>query len=286
MKTKIATLILLVSLTPLLAFTQTLKPDLLNWIHKGINEYTKSIKVETKTISGTKIDGWDATKVKVDNSIDATQYFVGKGDTLGSNGKGRPTNYDFKYEPTMSELFKIYKKLGSSFKPLFNLVPEQASTTFTPVDNRVTMVLRYAADSMTITGVKYSMNAAGAYTADQTNGFALFRLSNDTAYKIAETANTANVWTIAANTPTSIAFTSPVTIAPGFYALGFLYNNSAQTTQPTFAGCQNTLLTQGQSFANGWYISINFNTQNSFAAFYKSSTYYSASPIVPIFYVY
>ena len=242
-------------------------------------------------VQGVPLTGPDVTNAKNDHAklndnTDAKTVLVSKADSNYQKPGSYTTRYDFKNEVNTLDLYKIYKKLGTAIKPIFTLCPQIATTTVTPVDNRVCLTLMYAADTLTATGVKFSMNAAGAYTADQTNGFALFRISQDTAYKIAETANTATIWTTTAYSPTNIAFGTPVAVYPGFYAIGFIYNNAGQTTQPTFGGCQNQVLSTSQSLSYGWYLSMNFNTQNSFATFYKSSTYYSTNGIIPTFYIY
>jgi hypothetical protein len=86
----------------------------------------------------------------------------------------------------------------------------------------------------TLNGVRWFQTVQGNYTANNFNGFAIYRYDavNDTAYLVAQTANTGTIWQATANTWNTIDFTSPVNVQAGAFRIVAYYSSSAQTTAP------------------------------------------------------
>jgi hypothetical protein len=86
----------------------------------------------------------------------------------------------------------------------------------------------------TLNGVRWFQTVQGNYTANNFNGFAIYRYDvvNDTAYLVAQTANTGTIWQATANSWNTIAFTSPVNVEAGAFRIVAYYSSSAQTTAP------------------------------------------------------
>jgi hypothetical protein len=86
----------------------------------------------------------------------------------------------------------------------------------------------------TLNGVRWFQTVQGNYTANNFNGFAIYRYDavNDTAYLVAQTANTGTIWQATANTWNTIDFTSPVNVQAGAFRVVAYYSSSAQTTAP------------------------------------------------------
>lgn len=94
----------------------------------------------------------------------------------------------------------------------------------------------YLAQGQTITGVTVFVRTQGSYTGDNNNKVALYSYSGGTMTKVAESTNNSSLWTGTANAFQNIAFSSTYSASPGLYFIGFLYNNSTQTTAPALAG--------------------------------------------------
>jgi hypothetical protein len=94
----------------------------------------------------------------------------------------------------------------------------------------------------TLNGVRWFQTVQGSYTANNFNGFAIYRYDavNDTAYLVAQTANTGTIWQATANTWNTIDFTAPVNVQAGPYRIVAYYSSSAQTTAPAL-GSFNTV---------------------------------------------
>jgi hypothetical protein len=95
----------------------------------------------------------------------------------------------------------------------------------------------------TLNGVRWFQTVQGNYTANNFNGFAIYRYDavNDTAYLVAQTANTGTIWQATANTWNTIAFTAPVNVEAGAFRVVAYYSSSAQTTAPTIGTASNVV---------------------------------------------
>jgi hypothetical protein len=243
MRTKLLIIILIASLTPLLAFNQT--PDNKNWKHTGTNWFTKALNVMGVNVDKTSVDLWNKTSK---DTLQAKVVLVLRPDSIYQKPGSYTSRYDFKTEPVKSELLKAYSSFGSTIKML-PLCPPEFNDSYALTDGRAIFTLCYTADSITVTGFKYSLLVAGSYTADNYNGIALYSFSNGVITKISETANDGTIWATTANTIGIKNLPSPVTIAPGYYYIAILYNSSAQTTAPTFPANSIGILINA---AQGW----------------------------------
>lgn len=137
---------------------------------------------------------------------------------------------------------KAMDALGSSIKAQtvgVSLATIQQNVTL--VDGQVNYAAVWVPYSFTCTGIKWWMGALFVGTGDQTNDIALFSYSAGTLTKIAETASSNTFYSsnVTANTLITTAWASPVALTGGqIYYVGWIYNNSAQTTAPTIGGGQ------------------------------------------------
>lgn len=124
--------------------------------------------------------------------------------------------------------------LGLNMKA-YNLVcsPFEVRAASALTDARIDFVAVYLPGAQTITGVGFFQGAQGNFTGDQTNSIALYRYSGGTLTKVAESANNANIYKGTSNTWQRVAFSATYSATAGIYYIGFLYNQSAQTTAPT-----------------------------------------------------
>lgn len=118
------------------------------------------------------------------------------------------------------------KLLGCTYDPTYVAIAADALTDARAVWVPITL------PKGTITGLVVFMAVAGNFTGDQENSFGLYTSDGTTLSRVAISSNDANIWKSTANTQTAFAFTSPYTSAGGTFWIGYLYNNSAQTTAP------------------------------------------------------
>jgi len=207
-----------------------------NWHAKGFWKYDKPISVETKSVTGQKVVKWDSTYQEVIlNDIDLEPVIVAKKDSTNITTGSYVTRYDFRNEPSRENTIKIWRNYGSTIK----LFPASAlifTSTMGMVDGTVFWSLCYTADTITLTGFRYALQTAGAFTGDAFNGIALCSVSGGVATQIATTANNEAIWKTASFTPATVNLTAPITIPPGYYVTAAIYNSSAQTTAPVIQG--------------------------------------------------
>ena len=251
MKKLIITLIF--SILSVFIYAQTYTPDGKNWNHTGLNKFTKPVTIETKNLTGVKIDGYDATKAKVDNAAPAGNTLILKADSNYQKPGSYTTRYDFKNEPVRTPFQKALKGFGSTLK-LFPLYDYAFPNNNAMIDNRIYFVLCYTSDTVKITGFKYSLTTQGSFTADNYNGIGLYSVSGGsggTATLVSSTTNDVNgdLWKATASTLVTKDLPSPVTIAPGYYYIACVYNSSAQTTAPSIQG---TLIPIVYNLGQGW----------------------------------
>ena len=261
-------LFLIAFLFPVFLLAQTFTPDSKNWKHSGYNEYSKYLKIETKTLTGAKIDGYDSTRTKVKNSKYAGLSLVLKADSVNPTTGSYTTRYDFKNEVVNSDQYKFLKLCGTPFKG-FAPFPVNFANGVTMTDGRLAMNILYVADTTVMTGAKYYIKTQGSYTADNFNGFILYKVTGSTVTQVAITANTATAWSITSYSTGTIAFTAPYTAYPGVYYLACLSNWSAVTTVPVIDGMviSDFLATSGSTYPLIPYV----GTQNTAGASYNIS---------------
>ena len=233
------------------------------------NNFKYPITVQSKSITGAKIDGYDATKSKVDGAVPGANSFILKSDTNYQKPGGYTSRYDFKYEPTNAELWKMWKKSGADISPLMPTYPIVNVGATALVDGRLYLYRFYTPDSTTVHGFRIIMSASFAGTGDNYNGICLYRYSNDSIYLLGQTTNSTSFWTNTANTSVDKPLASNVTIPPGFYAVAPIYNNSAQTTAPTIEAPYISAIAKSVTFTGGWRTTSYINSVTTPAASYK-----------------
>lgn len=115
----------------------------------------------------------------------------------------------------------------------FNLLSCNTSTALT--DGQVKYTAVYLPKAATITGIKVYVRTQGSYTGDNENRVGLYTYSSGALTLVASSANSASLFTAAANAYQTIPFSATYAAQVGIYFVGIIYNNSAQTTAPTFA---------------------------------------------------
>jgi len=211
------------------------------------------------------------------DTVDFASVGVLKKDTVNVTTGSYTSRYDFKNEPTRHEYIKVLNKLGAGIK-LSPIMPSGGSfvgSSNQMIDQRASYVLAYVQDTVSVSSIQYQMHSAGNYTVDGTefNGIAIYSTSGTTATRIAITANTATAWTQAANTVATLNLTAPVTLYPGLYYVGFLYNYLVQTTAPYIVGLQPGTIYTGTVLSNSMSLGIFYSSVTQFpASFTISST--------------
>lgn len=231
-------IILAMLVFPILIFAQSqiTTPDGKNWNHTGNNAFTKAITVQTRTLTGAKIDQYDGLVVDAGDTTAATDLMVLIKDSTNVITGSYVTRYDFKNEAVQkTSVNKAMKAWGS---PAYKLEPI-GSGTYNGGSAMTSGTMYFTAldpivDTTVLSTVDMWMNTSGSYTANNTNGIALYKVSGSDVVKVAETANTGTMWTTANTATISLNFTAPYTALPGelLYS-AILYSSSAQTTAPT-----------------------------------------------------
>lgn len=101
---------------------------------------------------------------------------------------------------------------------------------------RLYVVPVYLPQTSTLTGVKWFQVATGSYTPGNYTGVALYTITNGTLTLLVSSSNT-NTFS-SSNTPTnntfaSTSFSSTYTATAGTYYVGYVWNRTAQTVQPS-----------------------------------------------------
>lgn len=129
-----------------------------------------------------------------------------------------------------------YEALGSPILgQTVNQRLEYSNVSTALVDGQIKYEAVYLTKAATLTGIKVYVRVVGNYTGDNNNRVGLYSYSSGTLTLVASSANNATLWTSAANAIQTIPFSSTYAASAGLYFVGFLYNNSAQTTAPTLA---------------------------------------------------
>lgn len=137
----------------------------------------------------------------------------------------------------------LYTALGSSLKgQTFGMeINNVTGNVGNLADGTLNLTAIVIPEASTITGVMWIQNTQGNYTADNYNGVGLYSYSSGTLTLQASSTNDGNIWKATAISLATKAFTTPYVATAGVYFIGALYNNSAQTTAPAFAGQSSNL---------------------------------------------
>jgi len=234
------------------------------------------IKVQEKTISGEKVDSWDSTAAKVAGAVDLGSVFVKRSDSAYAKPGSYVSRYDFKTEPTKHEAIKILNKYGGGIKlaPIMPMGGAYVGGSNQMIDGRASYILAEVTDTVTISTLDYQLHSAGAYTVDpaEFNGMAIFSISGTTATRVAITPDSPTAWSISASNRASLNLTAPVTLYPGIYYVGFLYNFLAQTTAPYIIGNQPSQVYTQLPLNNNMRLGIFYSTVTQFPASFTISS--------------
>jgi hypothetical protein len=189
-----------------------------SWVAQGGGSTdTTSLSNRINTKQATLVSG---TNIKTING----ESLLGSGDIVISGGSGVDDNPEI----------KLLQGLGSEIKAqTFNAA--EATTTTGLADGTARFNPVYLAKGQTITGVAYYQTTQGVYTSDNNNQVALYTVNAATGVltRVAISNNDGtNIWKQAANVTYKVPFSSPYVATAGVYYIGFLYNSSAQSTQP------------------------------------------------------
>lgn len=132
-------------------------------------------------------------------------------------------------------------------------------------DGSARFILIPITEAKTLTTVQYWQSVAGDYVANNYNGLALFSISGANLTLVGSTTDDGNIWKATAATLVTKAFSSPIAVTPGLYALYYLYNSSSQTTAPSLGAYANFVnaAVASAGLTNGAKFSSLITAQNS-----------------------
>lgn len=129
-----------------------------------------------------------------------------------------------------------YQALGSPFlAETVGQTLSYANTASNLVDGQIRYIAVYLPKAASLTGVKFYVRVQGSYTADNNNRVGLYSYAGGVLTLVASCANTANLWTSAANAIMTVPFTASYAATSGIYFIALLFNQSAQVTAPALA---------------------------------------------------
>lgn len=189
----------------------------------GSKGYTK-VQSDAKYATITQLDG----KVNLSDSIDATTVFYTKEltdsliGTLGDN-----------------EVMKQMQMIGIPIVGIPILSYQMLFSSAALASTRAYYTIINIKKDTIVTGYGYIMAVSGAYTASAYNGIQLYSVNTSsgalTAISGTKTVDDGDIWKATANTLATKLLTTPITLTAGVYAIGFIYNSSAQPTAPTLS---------------------------------------------------
>lgn len=236
MKKIIILVIFLISVYPTLIFGQSLTPDGKNWKHTGIHQFdsTGKTKIGVQPVTAAKIRAYDALVSANSNA----EIGVSAADSVNPTAGSYTSRHDFKYESTLSTR-NLLKAAGSNIT-VTPLAIELGGANTSPVlvDGTIYYTMVIVTDSTLLTTFQYSLQAAGNFTGDANSAIGIYSFAGSTFTKIGNTATDAvgTLWKASINSSSTVNLVSPVWLAPGKYAIMYLYNSSAQTTAPVIYG--------------------------------------------------
>ena len=161
---------------------------------------------------------------------------AGTATALQTARKVNGISFDATADITTDNDLVVYAALGSPIlAQTVNQRLEYANTSTNMVDGQIKYEGVYLPKAATLTGIKVYVRVLGAYTGDNNNRVGLYSYSGGTLTLVASSTNSGTLWTSAANAIQTIPFSSTYAAAAGLYFVGFIYNQSAQTTAPALA---------------------------------------------------
>jgi hypothetical protein len=143
---------------------------------------------------------------------------------------------------TGNNLTEGLNALGVVTKGITFGISNPGAGSYTMVDGTAYFSLIYLDEDGILTGVRVGESTQGDYTGDNFNGVALYSVSGNTFTRVAISTTNNDLWK-SSYWSIEISFSSPYSATKGLYAVGLLYNSSAETTAP--------VLTTGTSWGNG-----------------------------------
>lgn len=185
--------------------------------------------------------------------------------------------------------FLIAQALGSPIlgqtygaTPMSNL-----SSVYTLADFVFAAVAAWVPRDCTITGVKYILGTSGSYMPDSNNRIGLYTYSGGTLTLVASCANDGALWSGAADTLLTKAFSSTYAATAGLYFIGFTSNWLSVVTAPALKSAPAIGMPVGTlDYTNSAKI---FAAQNAIYSDLPASVAMSALPIgsrLPFFMLY
>ena len=134
-----------------------------------------------------------------------------------------------------NQLLEAMTRIGTIMKavPIGVSTVSAFNSTLALTDGACIYVMFDIPDTIVSTGVAFSLNVAGNFTADNYNGFSLNTVSGSTYTKVTETVTDGNLFKTTAYTLGKKAWPTPQTLLPGTYMITCHWNASATTTAPT-----------------------------------------------------
>jgi len=187
----------------------------------------------------------------------------------------------------LNDYMKMVRLMGSNVKGIPLAAPFPVSATnYAFVDGTAYMEMHYVDRSGTITGAMWGSTATANFVADNFNGIGLFSVAaNGTYTRIAVSANSATNFNAGNGGLQTVAFTSPVPVTAGLYAIVVLFNsNGAPTTAPqTFASNAWGLVTQyAYNFSSGLIVAGTWAGQTDMPSSFSGTSFTRVTNIAQI----
>jgi len=243
--------------------------------------WTYPVKVESRVLSGPLIDGYNSTKTKVDGAVSGSLSYVRKADSANATAGSYTPRYDFYYEPSNMELWKIWHAGGSDVSPFMPSYPLVNVGATALVDGRLYLYRWCTPVQTTVHGFRFVQTASFSGTADGQNTISIYSYSNDSVYKIGGCPSSSTFWVNTINTSVDKALTTPITLNPGCYAAAPIYNSSAQTTAPAMEATYSSSIAKSVTLTGGWRTTSYINSVATPAASYKYTGNVAGESTVP-----
>jgi hypothetical protein len=189
-----------------------------------------SILTTTETILIYRSNSEYQTKIQFPNRTKGYTQALGDSTTLLATTAFTMTN-------GKNYMARVLSALGSPLKG-WTVGGDITDATITMVinDSEILYLAVWLDSAVELTGVTFFQRTQGVYTADNNNKVGLYSYSGGTLTKVAESANNGNLFKGTADTFVQQAFSTPYTpTVAGLYYVAFIYNQSAQSTQPAIA---------------------------------------------------
>jgi hypothetical protein len=153
---------------------------------------------------------------------------------------------------------KVLNDMGAGIKG--QTIYAGYATTFLGLNDRyITGSVCYIPENAEINQIQFYTYTKGVFTADQNNKLGLYSFSSGTFTKVAETANDEYLFKNTSQRWRGGNLTASYNATAGVYAVVALYNNSAQTTQPSLGSLPVMPNVEYGKFWSGGSIKLGFH---------------------------